>query len=401
MTEAYIYDALRTPRGKGKPGGALYEVRPIQLLQSVLQALQKRTQLNTALVDDVLIGCVSPVDDQGYNLAKAAILFAGWEYSAGGMQINRFCASGLEAVNLAATKVRSGWDECIVAGGVESMSRVPMGSDMGPLLYDPEVIHAVKYIPQGIAADLIATREAFSREELDHYALQSHQRAQRAWEQGCFTDSIVPIYDQNGLLILERDEYLHEHTTLDALAALPPSFQDYGGWGFDHMARTKFPEVAHIAHVHTAGNSSGIVDGAALVLIGTEATGKKAGLTPRARIRAAANVSVDPTLMLTGAVPAAEKALARAGLRPKDIDLWECNEAFASVVLHFQQHFDLADDILNVHGGAIALGHPLGATGAMLLGKLLTELERRELKTGLISLCVGGGMGVATIIERV
>lgn len=401
MTEAYIYDALRTPRGTGKPGGALYEVRPIQLLLTALEALQQRNQLDTALVDDVLIGCVSPVDDQGYNLAKAAILFAGWEFSAGGMQINRFCASGLEAINLAATKVRSGWDECIVAGGVESMSRVPMGSDMGPLLYDPEVIHAVKYIPQGVAADLIATREGFTREALDRYAVQSHQRAQQAWEKGYFANSIVPIYDQNGLLILDRDEYLHKNTTIDALAALPPSFEDYGEWGFDQMARNKFPDIPRIAHLHTAGNSSGMVDGASLVLIGSEATGEKAGLKPRARIRAAANVSVDPTLMLTGAVPAAEKALSRAGMHVNDIDLWECNEAFASVVLHFQHHFELPDEILNVHGGAIALGHPLGATGAMLLGKVLTELERRDQQTGLISLCVGGGMGVATIIERV
>lgn len=401
MTEAYIYDALRTPRGTGKTGGALYEVRPIELLQSVLQALQQRTQLDTALVDDVLIGCVSPVDDQGYNLAKAAILFAGWEFSAGGMQINRFCASGLEAVNLAATKVRSGWDECIVAGGVESMSRVPMGSDMGPLLYDPEVIHAIKYIPQGVAADLIATREEFTREDLDSYALQSHQRAQRAWEQGYFADSIVPIYDQNGLLILDRDEYLHEDTTMETLSALLPSFQEYGEWGFDQMALSKFPDIAQINHLHTPGNSSGIVDGASLILIGSAATGKKSGLQPRARIRAAATVSVDPTLMLIGAVPAAEKALARAGMVPDDIDLWECNEAFAAVVLHFQQYFQLSNDVLNVHGGAIALGHPLGATGAMLLGKVLTELERRDLQTGLISLSVGGGMGVATIIERV
>jgi acetyl-CoA C-acetyltransferase len=401
MTEAFIYDALRTPRGDGKPTGALYEIRPIQLLQITLQSLQKRHNLDTALIDDVLIGCVSPTDDQGSNLAKAAVMYAGWDLSVGGMTINRFCASGLEAVNLAAMKVRSGWDSLIVAGGVESMSRVPMGSDMGPLLYDPEVIQTINYIPQGVSADLIATRDGFSRSDLDEYAHQSYERVRKARFENRFSQSLVPIYDQNGLLILEEDEFLHPDTGLSDLAALAPAFAEYGDWGFDHMARIQYPEVARVIPMHTAGNSSRMVDGAALVLVGNKEQGASAGLKPRARIRSAATVSVEPTIMLTGSVPAARKALERAGMKARDIDLWECNEAFASAVLHFQREIKVPNDRLNVNGGAIALGHPLGATGAMQIGALLDELERQDLNTGLVTLCVGGGMGVATIIERV
>jgi acetyl-CoA C-acetyltransferase len=401
MTEAFIYDALRTPRGDGKPTGALYEIRPIQLLQITLQSLQKRHKLDTALIDDVLIGCVSPTDDQGSNLAKAAVMYAGWDLSVGGMTINRFCASGLEAVNLAAMKVRSGWDSLIVAGGVESMSRVPMGSDMGPLLYDPEVIQTINYIPQGVSADLIATRDGFSRSDLDEYAHQSYERVRKARSENRFSQSLVPIYDQNGLLILEEDELLHPNTGLSELAALAPAFAEYGDWGFDHMARIQYPEVARVIPMHTAGNSSRMVDGAALVLVGNKEQGSAAGLKARARIRSAATVSVEPTIMLTGSVPAARKALERAGMTAGDIDLWECNEAFASAVLHFQRAMNVPNDRLNVNGGAIALGHPLGATGAMQIGTMLDELERQDLSTGLVTLCVGGGMGVATIIERV
>ncbi|MEZ5042666.1 MAG: acetyl-CoA C-acetyltransferase [Saprospiraceae bacterium] len=401
MTEAYIYDALRTPRGKGKSTGALYEVKPIDLLATTLQALKKRNALDTREIDDVLIGCVTPIDDQGYNIAKAGLLHAKWAESVGGMQLNRYCASGLEAVNLAATKVRSGWEGLIVAGGIESMSRVPIGSDGGALLYDPELINAVNFVPQGIAADLIATMEGFDRESVDQYALESHRRAIQAWENGYFEQAIIPIYDRNGLVLLEKDEHLRPDSDLDILSTLPPSFAQLGALGFAEMAKHVFPSISQLNHVHTAGNSCGIVDGAALVLVGNKEKGQRSGLKPRAKIRAAANISVNPTLMLTGAAPAAMKALAMAGMGVKDIDLWECNEAFASVVLKFQRDVGVSSDILNVNGGAIAMGHPLGATGAMLLGTLLDELERRDLHTGLVTLCVGGGMGVATIIERV
>lgn len=401
MTEAYIYDALRTPRGKGKSTGALYEVKPIDLLATTLHALKQRNHLDTKEIDDVLIGCVTPIDDQGYNIAKAALLHAKWAESVGGMQLNRYCASGLEAVNLAATKVRSGWEGLVVAGGIESMSRVPIGSDGGALLYDPELINAVNFVPQGIAADLIATMEGFGREEVDQYALASHRRAIQAWEKGYFEQAIIPIYDRNGLVLLEKDEHLRHDSNLDMLSALPPSFAQLGALGFAEMTKHTFPTISQLNHVHTAGNSCGIVDGAALVLVGNKEKGQRLGLKPRAKIRAAANISVNPTLMLTGAAPASMKALAMAGMDVKDIDLWECNEAFASVVLKFQRDVGVSSDILNVNGGAIAMGHPLGATGAMLLGTLLDELERRDLHTGLVTLCVGGGMGVATIIERV
>lgn len=400
MSEAYIYDALRTPRSKGESSGAFYELKPVDLLATAMQAIQGRQGFKPKQVDDAIIGCVTPIDDQGYNIAKAAVLHAGWQ-TVSGMQINRYCASGLEAVNLAAVRVRSGWDQLLLAGGVESMSRVPMGSDGGALLYDPEVVLGVNYIPQGISADLIATREGLSREALDAYALQSQQRAYQAQEQGYFERSIIPIYDRNGLLILDKDSYLRPNTTEESLAALRPAFSATGRKGFDQIALQRYPELEAIRHLHTAGNSSGIVDGASLVLIGSEEAGKAMGAKPRARIKAAATVSVDPTIMLTGPAPAAQKALKRAGMEAGDIDLWECNEAFAAVVLRFLREMKLEQDIVNVNGGAIALGHPLGATGAMLLGTLLDELERRDLSTGLVTLCVGGGMGVATVIERV
>jgi acetyl-CoA C-acetyltransferase len=401
MKDAFIFDAIRTPRGRGKTTGALYEVKPVGLLSITLKALSARLALDTTAVDDILIGCVTPIDDQGYNIAKAALLYAGWPDKVSGMQINRYCASGLEAVNLAAMKIRSGWEEMVVAGGVESMSRVPIGSDGGALLYDPELISKTDFIPQGISADLIATIAGFDRESLDRYALRSQQLARQARENGYFKQAMIPIHDQNGLCILAEDEHPRPETSMEVLSQLPPAFARLGAMGFDTMALHKYPEVEQIRHVHTAGNSSGIVDGAALVLLGSKEKGDALGLTPRARIRSVANVGVDPTIMLTGPGPAAQKALKTAGMKKSDIDLWECNEAFASVVLKFQQDLDLEEDRLNVNGGAIAFGHPLGATGAMLLGTLLDELERRDLQTGLVTLCVGGGMGVATVIERV
>lgn len=399
--EAYIFDALRTPRGDGKRKGALYEVKPIDLLTACLRALKERTNLDTKAVDDVLIGCMTPTDDQGYNVAKAGLVHAGWDNSIGGMQISRYGASGLEAVNLAAMKVRSGWEEMVVAGGLESMSRIPEGSDGGPAKYDPEIIAKIGYIPQGIAADLIATIEGFGRQEVDQYALQSHQRAKVAQENGFFDRAIIPIFDRNGLLILDKDEKIRAENTLEDLLALSPAFFEKGQMGFDNIARQKYPMVEIVAHVHTAGNSCGIVDGAALVLIGSQSKGKAFGLKPRAKIIAASVVSVDPTIGLTGPTPAALKALKQAGMTTKDVDLWECNEAFAAVVLKFQRDLEIEEDRLNVNGGAIAMGHPLGATGAMLLGTLLDELERRDLNVGLVTMPVGGGMGVATIIERV
>jgi acetyl-CoA C-acetyltransferase len=400
MSEAYIYDALRTPRGKGKSSGALYEVKPVDLLSATLKALQDRHPVEPEQLDDTIIGCVTPIDDQGYNIAQAALLHNGWEGSGGSMQINRYCASGLEAVNLAAMKIRSGWGHLVLAGGIESMSRTPMGSDGGALLFDTEVMSRAHYLPQGIAADLIATLEGFSRAILDEYAYQSQQRARHAIEEGYFSKSLIPIYDKNGLLILDHDEAVRPDVNLEKLGQLLPAFETLGQMGFDAMALERFPVLDAVRHCHTAGNSSGIVDGAALVLVGSEEAGKAAGLKPRARIKAAATVSVDPTLMLTGPAPAARKALKLAGKSVKDIDLWECNEAFAAVVLKFQQELKIPDSKLNVNGGAIAMGHPLGATGAMLLGTLLDELERQDKQTGCVPLCAGGGIGIATIIER-
>ena len=401
MSDALIYDTLRTPRAKGKSSGAFYELKPIDLLVVLLKKLQERQQLDTQAVDDLVLGCVTPVNDQGANIAKAALLYANWHQEVAGMQINRFCASGLEAVNLAAMKIRAGWDELVVAGGVESMSRVPMGSDGGALLYDPEVIMALSYVPQGISADLIATLENYPRETLDQYALRSQQRAHHAIESGYFDQSIIPIHDQNGLLVLEKDQHPRPSTTMEGLSLLPPAFASLGEAGFDAIALRKYPQAGQIQHLHTAGNSSGIVDGAALVLVGNKPIGQSLGLTPRAKIVSVGTVGSEPTIMLDGPAAAARKALKKANMQVKDIDLWEMNEAFASPVLKFQRTLDIPDEKLNVNGGAIALGHPLGATGAMLLGSLLDELERRDLQTGLVTLCVGGGMGVATIIERV
>jgi acetyl-CoA C-acetyltransferase len=401
MTQAYIFDALRTPRGKGKSNGKLYEARAIDLLADVLKELQVRHQLDTSQVEDGIFGCVTPVDDQGGNIGKAALLFADWHQSVGGMQINRFCCSGLDAVNLAALKVQAGSEELIIAGGVESMSRVPMNTDDGPILFDPDVVGKINAIPQGVAADLIATMEGFSREELDAYAQQSHQRAANAQKHGYFTKSIVPIKDWVGLPILTTDELVRVDCSIDSLSQLAPSFAALGNMGFDAMAQKKYPSVEKVKHLHTAGNSSGIADGAAAVLVGSLAKGASLDLKPRAKIIATATVSCEPTIMLLGHVAAAKKALEKAKMTVKDIDLWEVNEAFASVVLKFQRDMEIDDTILNVNGGAIALGHPLGATGAMLLGTVLDELERRDQKTALIALCGGAGLGVATIIERV
>jgi acetyl-CoA C-acetyltransferase len=401
MKEAFIFEALRTPRGKGKPDGALHQVRSVELLALVLQDLQKRLDLDTSQVDDGIFGCVTPIDDQGGNIAKTALLFANWHHRVGGVQINRYCCSGLDAVNLATMKILSGLEDLVVAGGIESMSRVPMSSDGGPILFDPDVVSRINYVPQGVAADLIASSEGFSRETLDAFALQSHQRAARAQANGYFKSAIVPIYDSVGLLILEEDEHIRPHTSLEALAALKPSFAEIGATGFDDMALLKYPWVERVEHVHTAGNSSGIVDGAAAVLVGSKEKGAELGLKPRAKILAIATVSCDPTMMLLGHISAARKALKIAGMKSVDIDLWEVNEAFAAVALKFERDLNISDSVMNVNGGAIALGHPLGATGAMLVGSLLCELERANLSTGLIALCAGGGMGVAMIIQRV
>ncbi len=400
--EAYIFEAIRTPRARGKVGEALYEVKPIDLVVGLMKELVRRYELDTAQIDDVVLGCVTPVGDQGADIAKVAAQKAGWDLDVPGMQLNRFCASGLEAVNLAAMKVRSGWEDLVVAGGVESMSRVPMGSDGGAMVLDPATNFETRFVPQGIGADLIATIEGFSREDVDRFALRSQQRAAHARDHGYFDRSVVPVRDMNGLLVLERDAYIRPDTTLEGLAALPPAFAAMGEMGFDFVAQQCYPEVERIEHVHTAGNSSGIVDGAALVLVGSREKGEALGLTPRARIRATALVGTDPVIMLTGPAPASRKALAKAGMRVEDIALFEVNEAFASVVLRYVREMGLDDlERVNVNGGAIAMGHPLGATGACLLGTLLDEMERRDCATGLVTLCVGGGMGIATIIERV
>ena len=400
--EAYIFDALRTPRGRGKKSGSLYEVAPIELLATLLKDLQKRHNLDTSQVDDVVLGCVTPLGDQGANIARTAVLYADWDIDIPGMQINRFCASGLETVNLAAMKVRSGWEELVVAGGVESMSRVPMGSDGGAMMLDPKVSSKINFVPQGIGADLIATIEGFSRQDVDSFAVCSQQRAAHAIQSGYFDASIVAIRDQNGLLLLDRDEHNRLGTTLETLGTLKPAFAALGKTEFDAVALQVYSEVERINHVHTAGNSSGIVDGAAVVLVGSREKGEALGLKPRARIVSTGLVGTEPTIMLIGPGPASKKALKQAGMNASDIDLFEVNEAFASVVLRFMRDMDIeGTENLNVNGGAIAMGHPLGATGAMLLGTVLDELERADLQTALITLCVGGGMGIATIIERV
>jgi len=402
-TEAFIYEAIRTPRGRGKKTGSLHSVKPISLVTGLIDELRVRfPDLDENRISDLILGVVGPVGDQGADIARTAVTVSGLPVTTGGFQLNRFCASGLEAVNLAAQKVRSGWDELVIAGGVESMSRVPMGSDGGAWMLDPATNYDSYLVPQGISADLIATIEGFSREDVDAYALRSQQLAAAAWSGGYFSKSVVPVKDQNGLTILDHDEHMRPDTTLEGLGKLAPSFATIGEMGgFDAVAMQKYHFVEKINHVHHGGNSSGIVDGAALVLVGSEQAGKDLGLTPRARVVATATSGADSTIMLTGPTPAAHKVLAAAGLTVDDIDLFEINEAFASVVLKFQKDLNIPDEKLNVNGGAIAMGHPLGATGAMITGTMVDELERRGAKRALVTLCIGGGMGVATIIERV
>ncbi|WP_028478084.1 acetyl-CoA C-acetyltransferase [Nocardia sp. CNY236] len=402
-TEAYIYEAIRTPRGRGKKTGSLHSVKPIDLTVGLIQEMRRRfPNLDEDQISDVILGVVTPIGDQGADIARTAAIVAGLPDTVGGVQINRFCASGLEAVNMAAQKVRSGFDDLVLAGGVESMSRVPMGSDGGAWGMDPATNYDTYLVPQGISADLIATVEGFSRDDVDAYAVRSQERAAAATTGGYFAKSIVPVKDLNGLVVLDNDEHMRPGTTAEALAKLQPSFAMIGEMGgFDAVALQKYHYVEKIDHVHHGGNSSGIVDGAALLLVGSEEAGKASGLTPRARVVATATSGADSTIMLTGPTPAAKKVLARAGLTLDDIDLVEINEAFASVVLKFQKDLDIPDEKLNVNGGAIAMGHPLGATGAMITGTMVDELERRNGRYALITLCIGGGMGVATIIERV
>ena len=401
MSEAFVFDAIRTPRGKGKKDGSLHEVKPINLLAGLLTELQRRNDFDTAQVDDIVMGIVSPVGEQGSVLPKVAALKAGWDFQCAGVQLNRFCASGLEAVNMAAQKVRSGWEDLVVAGGVESMSRVPIGSDGGAWAMDPETNSKTLFVPQGIGADLIATMEGFSREDVDAYALESQKRASAARAEGRFARSVVPVTDWLGQTILEEDEFIKPRTTMEGLASLKPAFDQMGAMGFDAVALQRYPQVERIQHVHHAGNSSGIVDGAAAILIGNEAAAKAHQLTPRARIVAVALSGADPTIMLTGPMPATRKALAKAGLTIDQIDLFEVNEAFAAVPMKFMKEMGVPHEKVNVNGGAIAMGHPLGATGAMILNTLIDELHRRQLRYGLATLCVGGGMGIATIVERI
>ena len=401
MSEAYIIDAIRTPRGKGKKDGSLYEVKPISLLTTLLNELAARHHLDTSKVDDIVLGCVTPIGDQGSDIAKTAAIAAGWNDDVAGVQINRFCASGLEAVNLAAQKVRSGWEDVVVAGGVESMSRIPMGSDGGPWALDPETNLKSTFVPQGIGADLIATLDGYSRADVDAFAANSQQKAAAAQAAGYFDKSVVAVKDKAGVTILDKDEFIKPTTTAEGLAKLNPSFEMMGGMGFDTVALQKYPEAQKINHVHHAGNSSGIVDGAAVVLIASEKAVKEQGLKPRAKVLSTALVGTDPTIMLTGPAPAARKALEKAGLTIDDIDLFEVNEAFAAVVMRFITELKVDPAKVNVNGGSIAMGHPLGATGAMILGILMDELERQGKKRGLATLCVGGGMGIATIVELV
>jgi acetyl-CoA C-acetyltransferase len=401
MTEAYIYDHVRTPRGKGKKDGGLHQATPVWLLRTLFQAMRQRLALDTALVDDVVLGCVTPVGEQGADIARTAVLDAQWAQTVAGVTQSRFCASGLESVNLAAAKVKSGWEDLVVAGGVESMSRWPMGSDGGAWVLDPRVNQTLGFAPQGIGADLIATLEGWGREDVDAFALRSHQRAAAARADGRFARSVVPVHDIAGLPMLDHDETIRADASAQAMASLKPSFAAMGQMGFDATVLRKYTTVEQVNHVHHAGNSSGIVDGAALMLVGSKAGGQAAGLRPRARIRAAAVIGSEPSIMLTGPTPACRKALAKAGMSAQDVDLWEINEAFAVVPMKTARDLGLDMDRVNVNGGSIAMGHPLGATGCILLGTLLDELERRDLATGAVTLCVGGGMGIATIIERV
>ncbi|WP_374319474.1 acetyl-CoA C-acetyltransferase [Aquabacterium sp.] len=401
MIEAYIYDAVRTPRGKGKKDGSLHQATPVWLLRTLLQALQQRNHLDTSVVDDVVLGCVTPVGEQGSDIARTAVLDAGWAESVAGVTLSRFCASGLEAVNLATAKIMSGMEDMVVAGGIESMSRWPMGSDGGAWVMDPRINAGIAFVPQGISADLIATLEGFSRQDLDAFASESHRRAAVAQAEGRFARSIVPVKDLNGRVMLDRDETVRPGTSIDTLAKLSPSFEMPGQMGFDATALDKYTTIEKIMHSHHAGNSSGIVDGAALLLLGSKEAGIKAGLKPRAKVRMCSVIGSEPTIMLTGPTPACRKALDKLGMTAGDIDLWEINEAFATVPMKTARDLGVSLDRVNVNGGAIAMGHPLGATGAIILGTALDELERTNKATALASLCIGAGMGIATIIERV
>lgn len=398
---AYIYDALRTPRSKGKKDGSLHEVKPIELGAGLLRELQTRHDLDTSYVDDVVMGCVAPIGEQGSDVAKAIVQYADWDESVPGVQLDRFCASGLEAVNIAAQKIASGWEELVVAGGIECMSRLPMGSNGGAMGSDPDFMIKTGFVPQGIGADTIATLGGWTREDVDSYALESQKRAANARDNGYFDKSVVPVVDANGITILAQDDFIKPDTTMEILGGLKSSFEAMGPFGFDDIIISKYNTLSHIDHVHTPGNSSGIVDGSSAVLIGSEKAGKDLGLTPRGRIVATAILATDPIIMLTGPGPAAKKCLKKANLTVKDVDLWEINEAFASVALRYMRDLDISHDVTNVNGGVIAMGHPLGATGAMLVSTMLDELERRSLKRGMLSLCVGGGMGISCLIERV
>ncbi len=399
-TEAYIYDAIRTPRGKGKPGGSLYEVKPIDLITNLLESIKERNDLDTSKVEDFILATGEPVNEQGMNIAKTALVYSSWDDITTGAQLHRYCAGGLDAVNMAAMKVRSGFEDLVAAGGVESMSRLGMGAS-GAAAGDPWVAMKSYGISQGVGADLVANLNGITREDVDRYAVMSHQRAAEAQKNGYFDKSIVPVTDFNGLTILDHDETIRPDTSMDGLSKLKPSFAMFGNFGHVDFLKFKYPQVERVDHVHTPGNSSGVVDGASLVLVGSEQAGKDQGLKPRARIVSCALTGTEPTIMLMGPVPATQKALKKAGMTLADIDLFELNEAFASVVVNYQRELDIPDEKINVNGGAIAMGHPIGATGAMLVSTLLDELERRDLKTGLLTLCAGGGIGIATIIERV
>ncbi len=401
MTDGYIYDHVRTPRGRGKASGSLHEITPLQLTTQVLEAVRDRNDLDTTRVDDVVMGCVTPVNEQGQDIARVAAMNAGYDESVAGVQINRFCASGLEATNMAAAKVMSGEADMAIGGGVESMSRVAMGSDGGAWPSNPEIAFKSYFVPQGISADLIATKYGYSRDDVDAYAVESQKRAAESWEKDYFKGAVVPVKDQLGVTILDRDEHMRSDTTMQSLASLNPSFEALGDFGFNSVIQQRYPEVERIKHVHHAGNSSGIVDGAAAILVGNKETGDAMGLKPRAKLRAFASIGSEPSIMLTGPEKVARKVLDRAGMKVDDIDLFELNEAFAAVVLRFKDALGVSHDKLNVNGGAIALGHPLGATGAMILGTVIDEMERRDVNTAMALLCVGAGMGTATIVERV
>ena len=401
MPDCYIYDAVRTPRGRGKKDGSLHEVTAVELATQAISAIRDRNRLDTEALDDVVMGCVDPVGEQGADIARAAVLKAGFADTVPGMQINRFCASGLDACNIAAGEIMAGQSRLAIGGGVEAMSRVPIGASGGAWPEDPSVAIPAYFVPQGISADLIATLDGFSRDDVDAFAVESQKRAASAWKNGWFNNSVIAVKDGLGLAVLARDEHMRPETSMQSLAALKPAFAEMGAMGFDSVAIQRYPQVEFINHVHHAGNSSGIVDGAAAVLLGTKDEGEKLGLRPRARIKAYGSIGSEPAIMLTAPAEVTKKVLKRAGMEIADVDLFEVNEAFASVVLRFMQQTGVAHDKLNVNGGAIAMGHPLGATGAMLLGTLLDELERRDLSTGLVTLCIGAGMGTATIIERV